>query len=55
MIAAHAKARIDVRGVREGLSFPVKSMTKGTFNRHASKAVNLPSRVKGPSTNGKVQ
>ena len=55
MIAAHAKAKIGVRGVSEGLSFPVKCMTKGTFNRHVSKAVNLPSRVKGLSANGKVQ
>jgi hypothetical protein len=55
LIAAHAKARIDVRGVREGLSFPVKGMTKGTFNGHVSKIVNLTSRVKGPSTNRKVQ
>ena len=55
LITAHAKARIDDRGVREGLSFPVKSMTKGTFNGHISKVVNLPSRVKGLSANRKAQ
>ena len=55
LITAHAKARIDVRGVGEGLSFPVKSMTKGTFNGHIPKVMNFPSRIKGLSANRKVQ
>jgi len=54
LITTHAKLQIVESGVRKGFSSPMKGMAKRTFNVHISKTVNLPSRVKGLASNGKV-
>jgi len=54
LITAHAKLGIDVGGVRKSFSSPMEGMAERAFNIHASKAVNLPSRIKGLVSNRKV-
>jgi hypothetical protein len=54
LIATHAKLGINVRGDRKGFSSPMKGMAKGTLNVHLSKAMNLPSRIKGLTSNRKM-
>ena len=54
LIATHAKNKMIDSRARKGFSFPMKGMAKRTFNIHLSKAMNLPSRIKGLATNGKV-
>ena len=55
LIAAHAKLGIDVGGGREGLNPPMKGMARRALDVHLAKAMNLPSRVKRSTCNGKVQ
>ena len=54
LIAAHAKPRIDDRGVGKGFSSPMKGMARRTLNVHFSQAVNLPSRIKRTTCNGEI-
>ncbi len=54
LITTHAKERIVDGGVSKSFSFPMKGMAERAFNIHPSKAVNLPSRVKGLATDGKM-
>jgi hypothetical protein len=54
LITTHAKLGIVDSGVGKGFSTPVKGMARRAFNDHPSKAVNLPSRIKGLASNGKL-
>ena len=53
--AARAKDKVVNSGCSGGLSAPMKSMARRTFNSHLTKAVNFPSRIKGLACNGKVE
>ena len=55
LITAHAKLGIGSRGGNKAFSTPMKSMAIRTLNNHLSKAMNLPCRIKGMSSNRKTQ
>ncbi len=52
LITTHPKLGINIRGLRKGLSFPMKGMARMTLNVHLTKVMNLPIRIKGLASNG---
>ena len=54
LIATHAKLVVVDGGVRKSFCFPMKGVTGRTLDIHPSKAVNLPSRIKGTVSDRKM-
>jgi hypothetical protein len=54
LIATHAKLEVVDGGVRKSFCFPMKGVTERTLDMHPSKAMNLPSRIKGTVSDRKM-